>query len=93
MTDPNPQLTHQNPQSLIDELDEILDQERSALVRGELQQIEGLLARKEAIIANLNMVCPRQIMLFAIPGSQPRILDLEAGGQNIDDQSVFELLG
>jgi len=56
MTDQKTQLTHQNPQSLIDELDEILDQERSALVRGELDKIEELLARKEPIIAQLNTI-------------------------------------
>lgn len=56
MTDQKTQLTHQNPQSLIDELDEILDQERSALVRGELDKIEELLARKEPLIAQLNTI-------------------------------------
>lgn len=56
MIDQNLQITHQNPQNLIDELDEILDQERSALVRGELDKIEELLARKEAIIARLNTI-------------------------------------
>lgn len=56
MTDQIQQLPHQNPQNLIDELDEILDQERSALVRGELTQIEDLLARKETIIAQLNTI-------------------------------------
>jgi flagellar biosynthesis/type III secretory pathway chaperone len=49
-------MTNQNPQNLINELDEILDQERSALVRGELDQIESLLSRKEAIIQNLNTI-------------------------------------
>ncbi|KPD14302.1 flagellar export chaperone FlgN [Phaeobacter sp. 11ANDIMAR09] len=56
MIDQNLQITHQNPQNLIDELDEILDQERSALVRGELDKIEELLARKETIIARLNTI-------------------------------------
>jgi flagellar biosynthesis/type III secretory pathway chaperone len=56
MTDLNAQLTHQTPQSLIEELDKILDQERSALVRGELNQIQELLTRKEAIIARLNEI-------------------------------------
>ncbi|WP_174214183.1 flagellar export chaperone FlgN [Pseudophaeobacter sp. EL27] len=56
MTDQKTQLNHQNPQSLIDELDEILDQERSALVRGELDKIEALLARKEPLIAQLNTI-------------------------------------
>lgn len=56
MTDLIPQITHQNPQTLINELDDILDQERSALVRGALDQIEDLLARKEKIIAQLNTI-------------------------------------
>jgi flagellar biosynthesis/type III secretory pathway chaperone len=56
MTDQIQQLPHQNPQNLIDELDDILDRERSALVRGELTQIEELLAQKEAIIAQLNTI-------------------------------------
>lgn len=47
-------MTQHDPQRLIDELDEILDQERQALVRGELTQIEDLLSRKEAVIAQLN---------------------------------------
>ncbi|MGR3621148.1 flagellar biosynthesis protein FlgN [Pseudophaeobacter sp.] len=47
-------MTNHDPQSLIEELDEILDQERQALVRGELDQIEALLSRKEAAISRLN---------------------------------------
>ena len=47
-------MTNHDPQRLIEELDEILDQERQALVRGELEKIESLLARKESIIGQLN---------------------------------------
>lgn len=49
-------MTDQNAQELIDELDEILDLERSALVRGELQEIDAMLSRKEAAIDKLNAI-------------------------------------
>ncbi|CUH86627.1 FlgN protein [Phaeobacter sp. CECT 5382] len=49
-------MTNQTPQHLIDELDEILDLERSALVRGELKQIDALLGRKEAVMEKLNAI-------------------------------------
>ncbi|WP_278922123.1 flagellar biosynthesis protein FlgN [Pseudophaeobacter profundi] len=49
-------MTDLTPQSLIEELDNILDQERGALVRGELDQIQDMLVRKEAVIAQLNMI-------------------------------------
>ncbi|WP_424977634.1 flagellar biosynthesis protein FlgN [Leisingera sp. S232] len=44
------------PQQLIDELDQILDQERTALVAGNLEKMENLLARKEKIIGQLNSI-------------------------------------
>ncbi|MEP2717363.1 flagellar biosynthesis protein FlgN [Pseudophaeobacter sp.] len=56
MTNLDSKMTELDPQKLIDELDDILDQERSALVRGELEQIEVLLARKESVIAQLNTI-------------------------------------
>jgi len=49
-------MSNADPQTLINELDEILDQERSALVRGELTLIEDLLSRKESAIAQLNAI-------------------------------------
>ncbi|KIC24253.1 MULTISPECIES: flagellar export chaperone FlgN [unclassified Leisingera] len=44
------------PQQLIDELDEILDKERTALMAGDLGKLESLLAKKEKIIGKLNSV-------------------------------------
>ncbi|EBA17094.1 hypothetical protein RSK20926_08992 [Roseobacter sp. SK209-2-6] len=49
-------MSKHEPQALIDELDEILDEERSALVRGELEKIESLVTRKERIIEQLNAI-------------------------------------
>ncbi|MFS4581708.1 flagellar biosynthesis protein FlgN [Phaeobacter sp. C3_T13_0] len=48
-------MTDQTPQQLIDELDSLLDVERAALVSGDLQKLEPLLAQKEMIITKLNM--------------------------------------
>lgn len=45
-----------DPQKLIDELDQILDQERTALMAGNLESMEDLLAKKEKIIDQLNSV-------------------------------------
>jgi flagellar biosynthesis/type III secretory pathway chaperone len=47
-------MTEQTPQELIDALDAILDQEREALIKGELQKLEPLLDRKDELIGNLN---------------------------------------
>ena len=47
-------MTHQNPQTLIDELDTILDEERAALMDGDLKKMEAILARKEQAIEALN---------------------------------------
>jgi flagellar biosynthesis/type III secretory pathway chaperone len=44
------------PQKLIDELDQILDRERTALMEGDLGKLEGLLAKKEKVIGKLNSV-------------------------------------
>lgn len=43
-----------SPQDLIDELDAILEQERRALVKGEIQRLEAFLERKEELIGQLN---------------------------------------
>ncbi|APG48711.1 flagellar export chaperone FlgN [Phaeobacter porticola] len=48
-------MTDQTPQQLIEELDTLLDAERAALVKGNLQELEPLLAKKEEIITTLNM--------------------------------------
>lgn len=45
-----------NPQKLIDDLDQILDRERSALMSGDLGKLEELLAKKEKTISKLNTV-------------------------------------
>lgn len=47
-------MTDQNPQTLIDELDAILDEERAALLEGDLKKVEAILARKELAIEGLN---------------------------------------
>ena len=49
-------MTKRNPQSLIDELDTILDQEREALVKGDLSKLSGLLNKKEALFNDLNAI-------------------------------------
>lgn len=47
-------MSDHTPQQLIDELDTILDRERSALMAGDLGQLEELLAKKESLISQLN---------------------------------------
>ncbi|WP_293574060.1 flagellar biosynthesis protein FlgN [Phaeobacter sp.] len=49
-------MTEQTPQEMIETLDEILDAERTALIGGDLHELEPLLAKKEKIIDALNMV-------------------------------------
>ncbi|MBQ4825597.1 MULTISPECIES: flagellar export chaperone FlgN [unclassified Leisingera] len=44
------------PQQLIDELDQILDRERKALMAGDLGKLEDLLTKKEKVIGKLNSV-------------------------------------
>lgn len=44
----------QAAQTRIDELDEILELERDALINGHLNKLQALLERKEAVIAELN---------------------------------------
>ena len=43
-----------SPQSLIDQLDALLETERTALLAGDLETIAALLTRKEALIDGLN---------------------------------------
>lgn len=47
-------MTHEFPQNLIDNLDDLLDRERQALVKGELEQLGRLLTQKEALITQIN---------------------------------------
>ena len=49
-------MTDQNPQALINDLDSILDQERQALVNGDLTKLSGLIAKKETLITDLNAI-------------------------------------
>ncbi|MFP3384170.1 MULTISPECIES: flagellar export chaperone FlgN [Tritonibacter] len=49
-------LTDQTPQTLINALDELLEEERSALTQGELDKLEGILARKEELFDKLNRI-------------------------------------
>lgn len=42
-----------NPEALIDELDQLLERERAALLSGELNRIEQLLEEKEALTLRL----------------------------------------
>ena len=41
-------------QSLIDELDELLDSEKKALVQGDMDQVGRLMSQKEYLVENLN---------------------------------------
>jgi flagellar biosynthesis/type III secretory pathway chaperone len=47
-------LTDQTPQAIIDALDVLLEEERGALTNGELDKLEGILARKEDLFDQLN---------------------------------------
>jgi flagellar biosynthesis/type III secretory pathway chaperone len=49
-------MTNHNPQTYIDELDRILDEERAALMEGDLTKLEKILARKEDAIDQLNTI-------------------------------------
>lgn len=49
-------MTNPNPQTFIDELDRILDEERVALLDGDLKKMEKILARKEEAIEQLNAI-------------------------------------
>ncbi|MCF6233679.1 MAG: flagellar biosynthesis protein FlgN [Rhodobacteraceae bacterium] len=47
-------MTLRNAQTLIDDLDTLLDQERLALVRGDLEMLGRMLAQKQELIDNIN---------------------------------------
>lgn len=47
-------MAHQDAQALIDELDTLLDQERHALIDGDLDMLGRMLARKQGLISNIN---------------------------------------
>ena len=49
-------MTHDAAQSLFDELDDLLEQERAALLSGNLDQISSLLALKEALVAKIGLL-------------------------------------
>lgn len=47
-------MKNESPQDLIDDLDDLLDQERKALVTGDLDKIRRLLSHKEILIDKIN---------------------------------------
>jgi hypothetical protein len=47
-------MTNDNPQKLIDELDELLDRERQALFQGDLAQLGRMVSQKDALIGKIN---------------------------------------
>ena len=47
-------MTHHIAQDLIDELDTLLDRERQALVRGDLDQLGRMLDQKQGLIEKIN---------------------------------------
>jgi len=47
-------MSHQNAQYLIDELDTLLDQERQALIEGDLDMLGRMLAQKQNLIGEIN---------------------------------------
>lgn len=49
-------MTELHAQDKIDELDEILELEREALIEGKLDKLQSLLERKDALISDLNML-------------------------------------
>ncbi len=49
-------MTNRDPQTFIDELDRILDEERAALMQGDLKKMEHIIARKEEAIEQLNSI-------------------------------------
>ena len=49
-------MTQDTAQDMIDELDTLLDQERQALVDGDLEQIGRLVARKADLIGRINLL-------------------------------------
>ena len=53
-------MTGDTAQHLITRLDEILDAERAALLRGDIQTLERHVEEKEALIAALNALAPTE---------------------------------
>ena len=49
-------MTQDSAQNMIDELDTLLDQERGALVDGDLEQLSRLVAYKEDLIGKINLL-------------------------------------
>ncbi len=49
-------MTNDTPQTLIDQLDETLERERRALLRGDLDQIGELMQTKERLIEQINVL-------------------------------------
>ncbi|MCG7623630.1 flagellar protein FlgN [Epibacterium sp. Ofav1-8] len=49
-------LSDQSPQSLIDALDALLEEERAALTKGELSKLKDILERKETLFDQLNRI-------------------------------------
>ncbi|MFD3191733.1 flagellar biosynthesis protein FlgN [Sedimentitalea sp. HM32M-2] len=47
-------MTNENPQDLIERLDDLLDQERQALIAGDLERIGELMLIKEDLIGKIN---------------------------------------
>ena len=52
-------MTLDKAQNIIDQLDDLLDSERLALLDGDLERISGLLEKKEALIDTLNALEPK----------------------------------
>ena len=51
-------MTHESAQSIVDQLDDLLERERAALLDGNLDQIPILLTEKEELIDTLNALEP-----------------------------------
>lgn len=51
-------MTHETAQAIINRLDTLLEQERSALLAGDLEKITELLGEKEGLIDGLNALEP-----------------------------------
>lgn len=70
-------MTRQNAQSLINNLDELLEEERGALKKGELSKLEDILSRKENLIDQLNAIQDKeQSALDVVHGKVSRNQDL-----------------
>jgi len=66
-------MTSETAQTLIDTLDDLLEEERRALLEGDLDSIGALLTRKEPLIDALNALTPaRQPDLTSLQGKVTR---------------------